>query len=73
VRGHHSDHYVLGWESLLARWGIETNFAHLKTTMGLDVLKCKTVDGVLKELIVFSLIYNLVRLAMGPSGSLAAA
>src|SRR5215467_13605576 len=21
-----------------ARWGIETNFAHLKTTMGLDVL-----------------------------------
>ncbi len=49
----------------LARWGIETNFAHLKTTMGLDVLKCKTVNGVLKELIVFALIYNLVRLVMG--------
>ena len=47
-----------------ARWGIETNLAHLKTTMGLDVLKCKTVDGVLKELIVFALIYNLVRLVM---------
>jgi hypothetical protein len=47
-----------------ARWGIETNFAHLKTTMGLDVLKCKTVDGVLKELIVFALIYNLVRMVM---------
>jgi hypothetical protein len=47
-----------------ARWGIETNFAHLKTTMGLDVLKCKTVDGVLKELIVFALIYNLIRLVM---------
>jgi hypothetical protein len=47
------------------RWGIETNFAHLNTTMGLDVLKCKTVDGVLKELIVFALIYNLVRLVMG--------
>jgi hypothetical protein len=47
-----------------ARWGIETNFAYLKTTMGLDVLKCKTVDGVLKELIVFALIYNLVRLVM---------
>ena len=47
-----------------ARWGIETNFAHLKTTMGLDVLKCKTVDGVLKELIVFALIYNLVRLVI---------
>ena len=47
-----------------ARWGIETNFAHLKTTMGLDVLKCKTVDGVLKELIVFALIDNLVRLVI---------
>jgi hypothetical protein len=47
-----------------ARWGIETNFAHLKTTMGLDVLKGKTVDGILKELIVFALIYNLVRLVM---------
>jgi hypothetical protein len=32
--------------------------------MGLDVLKCKTVDGVLKELIVFALIYNLVRLVI---------
>ena len=43
---------------------METNFAHLKTTMGLDVLKCKTVDGILKELIIFALIYNLVRLVM---------
>jgi hypothetical protein len=33
--------------------------------MGLDVLKCKTVHGVLKELIIFALIYNLVRLVMG--------
>jgi Transposase DDE domain len=52
-------------ELYFARWGIETNLAHLKTTMGLDVLKCKTVDGVLKELIVFALTYNLVRLVMG--------
>jgi hypothetical protein len=42
------------------RWEIETNFGHLKTTMNMDVLKCKTVDGVLKELQVFALIYNLV-------------
>jgi hypothetical protein len=47
-----------------ARWGIETNVARVKTTMGLDVLKCKTVDGVLKELIIFALIYNVVRLVM---------
>jgi hypothetical protein len=46
------------------RWSIETNFRHLKTTMRMDVLKCETVDGVLKELAVFLLIYNLVRLVM---------
>jgi len=33
--------------------------------MGLAVLKCKTVDGVLKALRVFALIDNLVRLVMG--------
>lgn len=43
------------------RWEIETNFGHIKTTMNMDVLKCKTVDGVLKELQMFALIYNLVR------------
>ncbi len=46
------------------RWEIETNFGHLKTTMKMDVLKCKTVDGALKELQVFALIYNLVRQVM---------
>jgi hypothetical protein len=43
---------------------METNFAHVKTPLGLDGLKCKTVDGVLTELIVFALIYNLVCLVM---------
>jgi len=43
------------------RWEIETNFGHIKTTMKMDVLKCQTVDGILKELHVFALIYNLVR------------
>ena len=46
------------------RWEIETNFGHLKTTMKMDVLKCKTVNGVLKELHVFALIYNMVRQVM---------
>lgn len=46
------------------RWEIETNFAHLKTTMKMDVLKCKTVEGVLRELQVFALIYNMVRQVM---------
>lgn len=46
------------------RWEIETNFGHLKTTMKMDTLKCKTVDGVLRELQVFALIYNMVRQIM---------
>jgi Transposase DDE domain len=46
------------------RWEVETNFRHLKTTMGMEKLKCKSVDGVLKELMIFVLVYNLVRAAM---------
>jgi hypothetical protein len=46
------------------RWTIETNLGHLKTSMGLDMLHCKTVAGVLKELTVYALVYNLTRLVM---------
>ena len=46
------------------RWSIEINFRHLKTTMGMDVLRCETVDGVMKELCIFCIVYNLVRLVM---------
>jgi hypothetical protein len=46
------------------RWRVEEHLKSLKQTMKLDVLKCKTVDGVLKELTVYAMAYNLVRLAM---------
>lgn len=46
------------------RWQVETNLAHLKTTMGMDVLKSRTADGVRKEILVFALAYNLVRRVM---------
>jgi Transposase DDE domain len=46
------------------RWEIETNFRHLKTTMRMDQLKCQTPDGVMKELMVYVLVYNMVRAAM---------
>lgn len=46
------------------RWNIETCFNHLKTTMKMNVLHCKTVEGVQKELAVYLAAYNLVRLAM---------
>jgi hypothetical protein len=48
----------------LRRWDVETDFRHLKTTMGMEVLHCKTVEGVHKELWMFLLIYNLVRAVM---------
>ena len=47
-----------------SRWQVETNFRHLKIAMAMDVLHCKTVKGICKELHAFILIYNLVRLAM---------
>ena len=52
------------------RWQVETALSQLKTTMQMDVLHCKTVPGVLKELTVFAIVYNLVRLVMCQSATL---
>jgi Transposase DDE domain len=46
------------------RWQVETNLRHLKQTMGLDVLPCQRLVGVLKELTVFALVYTLGRVVM---------
>lgn len=46
------------------RWQVETNLRHLKQTLRLDVLRCKTVAGIHKELLMIALAYNLVRLVM---------
>jgi hypothetical protein len=46
------------------RWLVETNLKHLKQTLKMDVLHCRKVDGVLKELTLFVLVYNLVRRVM---------
>jgi Transposase DDE domain len=46
------------------RWQIETNLRHLKQTLRMDVLRTKTVLGVQKELAMFALVYNLIRLVM---------
>jgi hypothetical protein len=48
----------------LRRWDVETDLRHLKTTMGMDVLRCKSAEGVQKELWMFLLVYNLVRAVM---------
>lgn len=46
------------------RWQVELNLRHLKITLKMDVLKCKTVDGVFKELTVYAIVYNLVCVVM---------
>lgn len=46
------------------RWRIEGCFDELKTHMGMNVLKCRSLDGVMKELAAYLLVYNMVRLAM---------
>ncbi len=56
-------------ELYLCRWRIEVDLKHLKITMNMDVLRCETVEGVLKELAVFALAYNLVRSVMVESAA----
>jgi len=44
------------------RWQVEVDLRDLKITLGMDVLKGHKVATVTKEMLVFSLVYNLVRL-----------
>lgn len=46
------------------RWNIELDFRNIKTTSGLEVLSCKTPQMSEKELWVYLLAYNLIRLLM---------
>jgi len=46
------------------RWTVETHFAELKTTLKMRRLKCQKVEGILKELAVYCLVYNLVHAVM---------
>ena len=46
------------------RWQVETHLKHLKQTLGMDTLRTKSPDNILKELCMYVLVYNLVRLVM---------
>jgi len=48
----------------LQRWQMELSFRDLKTTMGMESLRCRTPDMVEKELRVFLIAYNCVRALM---------
>jgi hypothetical protein len=48
-------------ELYLRRWEIELNLDDLKTTMGMDMLRCKTPAMVKKELLMYFIAYNATR------------
>ncbi len=46
------------------RWHVELDIRNIKTTLGMEVLRCLTPQMVEKELWVYLLAYNLIRLLM---------
>lgn len=46
------------------RWAVELYFRDIKTTMGMEKLRCKSPDMVRKELYMFVIAYNLIRALM---------
>jgi hypothetical protein len=46
------------------RWLVEGYFRDIKTTLGMDVLRCKSVEMVRKEIEMQKIAYNLIRIMM---------
>jgi hypothetical protein len=53
------------------RWNVELDLRNIKTTLGMARLRCKSPDMVIKELWVYLLAYNLIRLLMAQAALLA--
>jgi hypothetical protein len=43
------------------RWHVELDLRNIKTTLGMDTLRCKTPDMCEKEMWVYLLTYKLIR------------
>ncbi len=52
------------------RWHIELWFRHIKTSMGMEVLRCKSPQMVHKELEMFLIAYNFIRCLMAQAAAL---
>ena len=52
------------------RWHVEVDLRNIKTTLGMETLSCKTPDMAEKEMWVYLLAYNLIRLLMAQSALL---
>jgi IS4 transposase len=48
----------------LQRWHVKLSFRDIKTTMGIDILRCKTPDMVRKEIVMHMIVYNGIRQLM---------
>jgi len=46
------------------RWDVELFFRDIKTTMGMDILRCKSPDMVRKEILMHLIAYNCIRCFM---------
>jgi hypothetical protein len=53
------------------RWHVELDLRNIKTTLGMEVLSCRTPEMIQKEIWVYLLAYNLIRLLMCQSALLA--
>jgi hypothetical protein len=51
------------------RWDVELDLRHLKTTFGMDILRCKTPSMIRQEIHVYLLAYNLLRSLMWQAGN----
>lgn len=51
------------------RWHVEVDLRHIKTTLGMETLNCKTPDMCEKELWIYMLAYNLIRLLMAQAAT----
>jgi hypothetical protein len=54
-----------------SRWHVELDIRHIKETMGMGILSCKTPEMAIKEMWVHFLAYNLIRFLMMKSALLA--
>lgn len=68
----HKSHSKEALKSLYkSRWHVELDIRNIKDTMGMNVLSCKTPERAIKEIWVYLLAYNLIRLMMAQSALLA--
>jgi hypothetical protein len=67
------DEQVYCWQELLKiyefRWQVELDLKHIKSTLGMDILRGKTPQMVRKEIYVYLLAYNLLRTVMWQAGT----